>query len=312
MLRPQSRNKVLSLLAVSGVIFPAMDAVAAAPADFTVTSGSKTFTLASATGKYVALHFLLKTECPFCLRHVQEYARRGPSVAGVEHVFLKPDSDDEIRAWTAQLGDLAGTVTIYRDPDASLAAQFDVPDGLKLHDQTMRHPALILLGPDGREVFRHVGKDNTDRLPFSKFADKMTELSKTQHLGEYNLKPREPAISGYDPVAYIESSKAEKGVKDYASAYRGVMYLFKDETNRAMFAANPAKYLPTYGGWCATAMADGDKVDIDPTNFKVTNGRLFLFYKGLLGNAQKDWNKNEPELTRKADAAWAKLAPSEK
>jgi hypothetical protein len=87
-----------------------------------------------------------------------------------------------------------------------------------------------------------------------------------------------------------------------------VTYRFATEENKALFDSSPGKYLPTYGGWCATAMAKGEKVEIDPTNFKVTNGRLFLFFKAFYANAQKDWNKDEGALTLKADANWKKLS----
>jgi hypothetical protein len=87
-----------------------------------------------------------------------------------------------------------------------------------------------------------------------------------------------------------------------------VTYWFASEENKKLFTESPAKYLPTYGGWCATAMAKGEKVEIDPTNFKVTNGRLFLFLKAFYANAIKDWNKDESGQTVKADANWKKIA----
>jgi peroxiredoxin Q/BCP len=36
----------------------------------------------------------------------------------------------------------------------------------------------VLIGPDGREVFRHVGKSNADRLSLEKLAEKVAELRK--------------------------------------------------------------------------------------------------------------------------------------
>src|SRR5689334_4130490 len=76
----------------------------AAAIDFTVESPSdgKIFKLSEAKGRYVALHFLLKTECPFCLKHTREYAKQSPLAPDVVHVFLKPDSADEIKAWSIQ------------------------------------------------------------------------------------------------------------------------------------------------------------------------------------------------------------------
>ena len=127
-------------------------------------------------------------------------------------------------------------------------------------------------------------------------------------IAEYNLPADKLALQGYDPVAYIEDGKAVKGSAEIKADHAGVHYRFATETHRSAFTNAPAKYLPTYGGWCATAMAKGDKVEIDPTNFKVTQGRVFLFYKGFWGNARKDWDKEEAVMTKKADAAWKKIS----
>jgi YHS domain-containing protein len=142
-------------------------------------------------------------------------------------------------------------------------------------------------------------------LPAVTFAAPPVDFTVAQH---YNLGSDKVAISGYDPVAYFTQSKALKGRKEISASHRGVIYYFASEEDRKLFAESPEKYLPTYGGWCATAMAKGEKVEIDPTNFKVTNGRLFLFFKAFYANAIKDWNKDEANLTVKADANWMKIA----
>ena len=167
-----SQLLVLAALLFAGSLLHA----SGAPADFTVRSpiSGEAFRLSEARGKYVALHFLLKTECPYCLKHTRTYDEKAATVPGVIQVFLKPDGDAEIKKWATKLGDVGPT--IYRDADAALAKQFNIPDGYKFHGQTGHYPALVLLGPDGREVFRQVGKSNLDRLPFDKFAAKVAEL----------------------------------------------------------------------------------------------------------------------------------------
>jgi peroxiredoxin Q/BCP len=149
------------------------------PENFTVHSvtGTNTFTLAAAKGKFVALHFLLKTECPYCLRHTHEYAQKAAASRSVIHVFLKPDTDAEIKAWAAKLGEDATKLEIYRDPDAALAKAFNIPAGYKFHGQTVHFPALVLLDGSGKEVFRYVGKSNADRLSYEKFTAKLEELT---------------------------------------------------------------------------------------------------------------------------------------
>jgi peroxiredoxin Q/BCP len=287
---------------------------AAPPADFTVESPAdgKTFKLSGAKGKYVALHFLLKTECPFCLKHTHAYARKSANTPEVIHVFLKPDSADEIKEWStkANRGDDFVDVTIYRDADAKLANDFGIPSGYQFHGQSVHYPALVLLDLAGKEIFRYVGKSNADRFPYDQFAAKLAELKEmpTAALQHYNLGTDKVALSGYDPVGYYTLNKALKGRKEINAQHRGVTYWFASEEDKKLFIESPIKYLPTYGGWCATAMAKGEKVEIDPTNFKVTNGRLFLFFKAFYANAIKDWNKDEPGQAAKADANWKKIS----
>ncbi len=304
MIPPRFAQWAASLILLHGALL-----AAAQPASFTLTAGAETFDLEKARGKYVALHFLLRTECPYCQKYVVEYTSQAPTVAGVAHVFLKPDSEDEVRGWNAKLRDAGIDATIFRDADAKLAQAFKIPDGYAFHDQTMHYPSLVLLGPDGREAYRYVGKDNTDRLPFRRFADKVAALSRQPDIGQYLLGDDGLALKGHDPVAYFTAGAPKLGAADRISRYRGVTYRFASEENRAAFAASPEKYAPAYGGWCATAMAEGRKVEIDPGNFKITGGRLFLFYKGWLGDAKRDWERDEPGLTQKADGAWRQIAP---
>ncbi len=124
----------------------------------------------------------------------------------------------------------------------------------------------------------------------------------------YNVGADKLAIGGYDPVSYLDKNLAAKGRPELTATNETIVYRFATDENRRRFVAAPEKYRPAYGGWCATAMAKGEKVEIDPTNFKVTHGRLFLFFRAFYGNALKDWNKDEANLTLKADANWKRLA----
>lgn len=154
---------------------------AAPPRDFTLqaATGDATFTLSRAAGKFVAVHFLLKTECPYCLRHTRDYFTKAPTLPGVVQIFVKPDTAEEIAAWAAKLpAEERAQNPIYRDPDAALARALAIPDGYKFHGQVVHFPATVLFGPDGREVFRYVGKNNSDRLPFGKLAEKVAALAR--------------------------------------------------------------------------------------------------------------------------------------
>ncbi len=170
--------------AVLGItLFTSAHAAAANPDDFTVESATSkaTFKLADAKGKYVALHFLLKTECPVCLRHTRDYFTKASTLPNVVQIFLKPDTDAEIKSWADKLpADELAKNPVYRDPDAKLAKAFSIPDGYKFHGQVVHYPATVLLNSAGKEVFRHVGKNNGDRLSFEKLAEKVGELTKAK------------------------------------------------------------------------------------------------------------------------------------
>ncbi|MCB9909295.1 MAG: hypothetical protein H6829_03390 [Planctomycetes bacterium] len=129
----------------------------------------------------------------------------------------------------------------------------------------------------------------------------------TLQLGKGNL-----AIDGWDPVAYFPEggAKPSKGRAEWSLTYRGVVYRFASEANRKTFLAAPDRYEPAYGGWCAYAMADGKRVEIDPESFLIQDGELLLFYNGIFSNTRKSWGKEGPaKLRAKADAQWRKQHP---
>ncbi len=118
----------------------------------------------------------------------------------------------------------------------------------------------------------------------------------------------ELALQGYDPVSYTRNSPI-KGMTEWQARHNGATYLFANKANLEAFQADPAAYEPAYGGWCAWAMLEGDKVDIDPKTYKIVNGKLFLFYNGFWGNTLEKWNtlaadQGEETLVTQADQRW--------
>jgi YHS domain-containing protein len=113
------------------------------------------------------------------------------------------------------------------------------------------------------------------------------------------------AIQGYDPVVYFTTGVATKGNKEIVAVAEGVTYLFATASNKEMFLKDFKKYEPQYGGWCAYAMGySGEKVEIDPSTFKILNGKLYLFYHSWTNNTLNKWNKDETNLKNKADKNW--------
>lgn len=141
----------------------------------------------------------------------------------------------------------------------------------------------------------------------------ITQPSPARNIEEYLLEKKKDnlAIKGYDPVAYFKDGGGEptKGDKDITTTYEEVTYRFASEKHKSLFLADPAKYEPAFGGWCAWAMSSGDKTEIDPKTFIIQDGRLFLFYNGFWGNTKDDWQKGDKvELARQADAHWKTIS----
>lgn len=109
------------------------------------------------------------------------------------------------------------------------------------------------------------------------------------------------AINGYDPVAYFTEMKPVKGSDQYRAQYQGSVFLFASAENRDEFAANPGKFAPQYGGFCAYGMAKGYKAATDPAAFTVVGDKLYLNYNGTV---RALWVLDIPSYVKKADQNW--------
>ena len=111
------------------------------------------------------------------------------------------------------------------------------------------------------------------------------------------------AIGGYDTVAYFTVGKPQPGDPNIAHTWDGRRYLFASEQHRQLFVANPDKYAPQFAGSCAAGLASGHKVEADPNNWLISDGRLYLFFAGSNG---PDKMRADPTMAARADAAWKK------
>ncbi|WP_158768410.1 YHS domain-containing (seleno)protein [Paraglaciecola sp. L1A13] len=109
------------------------------------------------------------------------------------------------------------------------------------------------------------------------------------------------AIYGYDTVAYFTQDKAVKGSKTFTTTWRGADWFFSSQTHLDLFKADPEKYAPQYGGYCAYAMATGDFVGIDEDAFVIDNGKLYLNYSA---SVQQKWLANKAQYIQQADAQY--------
>lgn len=112
------------------------------------------------------------------------------------------------------------------------------------------------------------------------------------------------AIHGYDPVAYFVSATAVKGEAAHAVTHDGATYHFASAANADTFRADPAKYAPAYGGYCAMGTAMGRKFDVDPTAWRIVDGTLYL---NLNADVQNAWIKDIPGNIAQADENWPQI-----
>ncbi|UTW46280.1 YHS domain protein [bacterium SCSIO 12696] len=112
------------------------------------------------------------------------------------------------------------------------------------------------------------------------------------------------AIKGYDPVAYFTENRAVKGSKKFQHQWKGANWRFSNEQNRDLFAANPDKYAPQYGGYCAYAVAKNDTAGIDPDQFTILDGKLYLNYNKSINDK---WLKDRDNFIEEADKHWPGL-----
>ena len=105
-------------------------------------------------------------------------------------------------------------------------------------------------------------------------------------------------------MAYFTEGRPQPGDPAITAEHLGATYRFASESNRDRFVAEPARYAPRYGGWCAYAMAKGSKAEIDPAAFSVVDGKLYLNYSPRI---QRKWEKDVQGYIARADERWPEV-----
>lgn len=113
------------------------------------------------------------------------------------------------------------------------------------------------------------------------------------------------AVHGFDVVAYFTEGKPVQGDAKFATVYKGATWRFASQANLDSFKANPTKYEPAYGGYCAYGIAVGAKFDGDPRHWKIVDDTLYL---NLDEGVQEAWLKDVPGAIGKANTNWRRLA----
>ncbi len=113
------------------------------------------------------------------------------------------------------------------------------------------------------------------------------------------------AIRGIDPVAYFTEARPVAGDPAHAHAWRGAVWHFASAENRDRFAAEPDRYAPQYGGFCAWAVAARGKLySTQPDNWSIVDGRLYLNFND---DIQARWETDIPGFIMAGDRRWPEI-----
>ena len=109
------------------------------------------------------------------------------------------------------------------------------------------------------------------------------------------------ALRGDDVVALATGLKVKAGFAKYTVEQDGVAYYFASEQTMKQFQANPERYMPQYGGFCAFGVANGKKLDAAPRFADIVDGKLYVFLNEV---AFGKYEADKAGTLAKAEANW--------
>ncbi len=131
-------------------------------------------------------------------------------------------------------------------------------------------------------------------LSATAFAGELVNVSGASHV----------AVNGYDTVAFFTDSKAVNGSPFIAATDQGATYFFATEDHKKLFTANPKKYVPQFGGFCAFGVGLDKLFPVDISTWQVRDGKLYL---NLNPDILKKFNEDIAGNVAKADKSWPGL-----
>jgi hypothetical protein len=111
-------------------------------------------------------------------------------------------------------------------------------------------------------------------------------------------------LKGYDPVAYFTDGRPVLGKEEFEFTWDEVRYRFASDQNLSSFRGDPDHYAPQFAGSCAMGMSKGLKVEADPENWLITDGRLFVFYSA---DARTRFQADPKTIAAAAEGNWRQL-----
>lgn len=128
--------------------------------------------------------------------------------------------------------------------------------------------------------------------------------------GIYAMEPvytpwySDTAIKGYDVVAYFTEGRAVKGEQRFQFRWRDANWLFASAAHLDAFMVDPERFTPQYGGFCAFGVAEGHAIGVDPEQFTVHNGKLYLNFNA---SVNRKWREHMENYISTADEKWPEM-----
>lgn len=119
-----------------------------------------------------------------------------------------------------------------------------------------------------------------------------------------NVDANGHALHGFDTVAYFTEGAAVRGTAQFAYAWKGARWLFANAAHRDLFAADPERYAPRIGGFCAVGAVNGRMAEVDPAMWLIIRGRLYLYINESVREVAR---ADLEESARQAEKQWSRL-----
>lgn len=112
------------------------------------------------------------------------------------------------------------------------------------------------------------------------------------------------AIQGHDPVAYFNQATPVQGSAQFSHEWNGAVWHFANAENLAAFQAEPERYAPQFGGYCAYAVANGYTARTSPEAWHIEDGKLYLNFDAA---TRDEWRATRAKLIPEAQANWPRV-----
>jgi hypothetical protein len=116
--------------------------------------------------------------------------------------------------------------------------------------------------------------------------------------------PKGWGLDGYDPVAYFSDQKPLLGDPKYTYETQGVTWKFASLEHQKAFAADPGRYEPQFGGYCAYAVSLNTTAHGDPHQWAIVDDKLYVNANTIAAHL---WSLNRPGNIDKGDKNWPNI-----